>query len=521
MAKWVKVSVLSLYTLMMLLIMVLLLFFFPVTEFTNKRAFLLPQWAMLLLGAVVLGAAIRLAARAHGRKARPHGPVRAVFWLGLLLVQLAYCYFSYFLTGWDAGMMLEYAHWIGVFGIGEVNNFYYSMYPNNVLITMIFAGIMRVFKFLVGGEPGIERCAFAVIGVQCLINTLTGVLCQSIARRWTKSEAFSWVTAGTYVLFVGLSPWLMIPYTDSFSLMIPMLILWSYQRWGDRKAAAWLGIGLLSGVGYLIKPQTVIVTIAVAMLEGTKLIVRRRWKGLALRLGGMLLSAALMVGPFFDAVVKKSGFELDAQLNIGALHYVMMGLNRETNGGFSAEDGNIALASLNKAGRTEIQLHEIRRRLEAFGPQGLLEHLKKKTLTNYADGTFAWGIEGQFFNRLIEDKHPVISPFLKRWIYPDESGRFSGFATFMQCIWLALLLGGLLNWAAYSAMKQDEEQVGLLLVMMLSVVGLTAFELIFEARARYLFAYAPVYLLLGIGGLWYSIQRIRGHFPGPVKSEQE
>ena len=130
-------------------------------------------------------------------------------------------------------------------------------------------------------------------------------------------------------------------------------------------------------------------------------------------------------------------------------------------------------------------------------------------LTNYADGTFAWGVEGQFFDRLIEDKHPVISPLLKRWIYPDENGDFSGFATVQQCIWLALLLGGLLSLAAYGAMKQDAAQYGLLLVMMLSVIGLTAFELIFEARARYLLAYAPIYILLGIGGLWYAIGRIR------------
>ncbi|MBP3522657.1 MAG: hypothetical protein J6M56_03710 [Clostridia bacterium] len=524
MVKWVKASVLSLYTLMMLLIMVLLLFFFPVTEFACKRVFLLPQWAMLLLGTGVLGAAIWLAMRSHGGRARDHAPVRAVFWLGLLLVQLAFCYFSYFLTGWDAGMMLEYAHWMGVYDIVEVNNFYYSMHPNNVLITMIFAGIMRGFKFIVGGEPGIERCAFAVIAVQCVINTMTGALCQSIARRWTKSEAFSWMVAGTYAVFVGLSPWLMIPYTDSFSLIFPVLILWLYQRWGDRKAAAWIGIGLLSGIGYLIKPQTAIVTIALVIIEGAKLIARRGVKCMLLRLGSMLLSAALMVGPFFDAVVKRSGFELDAQLNIGALHFAMMGLNRETNGGFSAEDEHITLAALDKAGRTEIQLQEIRKRLEAFGPQGLLEHLKKKMLTNYADGTFAWGVEGQFFDRLIEDKHPVISPLLKRWIYPDENGDFSGFATVQQCIWLALLLGGLLSLAAYGAMKQDVAQYGLLLVMMLSVIGLTAFELIFEARARYLLAYAPIYILLGIGGLWYGIERIRagaGRSAGSMNRRQE
>ena len=136
-------------------------------------------------------------------------------------------------------------------------------------------------------------------------------------------------------------------------------------------------------------------------------------------------------------------------------------------------------------------------------------------LTNYADGTFAWGMEGQFFDQMIEDKHPVISPLLKRWIYPDEDGRFPGFATVQQCIWLALLLGGLLSMATYGAMRQDDAQVGLLLVMMLSVIGLTAFELIFEARARYLFTYAPVYILLGIGGLWYGIGRIRASVVRP------
>ena len=69
--------------------------------------------------------------------------------------------------------------------------------------------------------------------------------------------------------------------------------------------------------------------------------------------------------------------------------------------------------------------------------------------------------------------------------------------------------------ATYGAMRQDDAQVGLLLVMMLSVIGLTAFELIFEARARYLFTYAPVYILLGIGGLWYGIGRIHASVVRP------
>ena len=36
--------------------------------------------------------------------------------------------------------------------------------------------------------------------------------------------------------------------------------------------------------------------------------------------------------------------------------------------------------------------------------------------------------------------------------------------------------------------------------MKLAIIGLSIFELLFEARARYLFAYAPVYIIIGING---------------------
>lgn len=44
---------------------------------------------------------------------------------------------------------------------------------------------------------------------------------------------------------------------------------------------------------------------------------------------------------------------------------------------------------------------------------------------------------------------------------------------------------------------------------MLSLVGLTLFELIFEARARYLYCYVPLYLLFGSWGLEQFYQFMR------------
>jgi len=44
-------------------------------------------------------------------------------------------------------------------------------------------------------------------------------------------------------------------------------------------------------------------------------------------------------------------------------------------------------------------------------------------------------------------------------------------------------------------------------ILMLSILGLTAFELLFEARARYLYIYAPVYISLSMLGLKNTVHK--------------
>ncbi len=49
--------------------------------------------------------------------------------------------------------------------------------------------------------------------------------------------------------------------------------------------------------------------------------------------------------------------------------------------------------------------------------------------------------------------------------------------------------------------------------MLLSVIGLTLFELLFEARARYLFTYVPIYIILAL----YGFQFVRTKLPEIAK----
>jgi len=177
----------------------------------------------------------------------------------------------------------------------------------------------------------------------------------------------------------------------------------------------------------------------------------------------------------------------------------MMGLNSETNGAYLYDD---VVLTYHAEDKTAAQRPVIRERLSEMGADGLAEHLKKKTLTNYADGSFAWSCEGEFFREWIADKDEVLSPYLKSVIYTGGS-RYNAYQTALQSVWLALLAGCVL--CAVHLAKAGDGQMDGWCVMMLSVIGITLFQTIFEARARYLYLYAPFYVLMGVCGVCFAV----------------
>lgn len=72
---------------------------------------------------------------------------------------------------------------------------------------------------------------------------------------------------------------------------------------------------------------------------------------------------------------------------------------------------------------------------------------------------------------------------------------------FTQVCWMVCLLG-MVGVFFHKATTQIE--LILLRTMMIGVMGLVAFELLFEARARYLFTFTPIFIILSITG-WMRI----------------
>ena len=102
-------------------------------------------------------------------------------------------------------------------------------------------------------------------------------------------------------------------------------------------------------------------------------------------------------------------------------------------------------------------------------------------------------------------------------LYYDNGSYFWLFSSIEQCLWILVILFIGLK-CVFTLGDKSRERDYEYLVMILSIIGLTIFELLFEARARYLYIYVPVYILVALYGIRDMDHRIRGK--GEIKDEE-
>ena len=126
------------------------------------------------------------------------------------------------------------------------------------------------------------------------------------------------------------------------------------------------------------------------------------------------------------------------------------------------------------------------------------------SFSSYDDGTFCWGGEGVFYKEVLPEK-TMFSSLIRNIYYNREymGAYFKYFYSFMKMLWLSVLCISL-----FSGIFKTTNHI--LLVCMLTLIGLTIFEQIFEARARYIYIYVPIYILLVPVGMMNLKKIIRG-----------
>jgi len=406
----------------------------------------------------------------------------------LLIIQIFIAYSIYFYTGWDAStirntafMMVEHPG-----QIAEAFRLYYSYHVNQTTMAIILGQIMKVFF-----KMGVINFYFGTVLVSVFIVNLSGLFMTLSIYKITQNKEISFFAWIIFMFLGALSPWVTIPYSDTYSMIFPVfsLFLYLYQPDNNLKYINWFLIAFLSLVGMLVKPQTIIVLIALIIIEVLKLLVNFSMKRCIYFLSILSLTfiASLSSNYIYKSSLNYVNFGLLEGRSFTYSHYLMTGLNPRTYGVFSDEDAALSYSTATIDEREERNWNVIKERLETMGLKGYLEFSAHKILTNFNDGTFAWGGEGGFYVEIFENKLPL-SESLRNFYY--HNGKYVGvFFQLTQILWLFIIF-----LLPFNLLKKNKQDFGYLTIL-ITTIGITLFSHLFEARGRYLYSYLPFFIM--------------------------
>lgn len=240
-------------------------------------------------------------------------------------------YASSYVTTWDSKLMQNIVS-RPVDTITAYQVSYLSRYPNNDVLLALARQARRMGDTL-GWDYG---TAFLAIQVLLFALALLGVhlLTTLVSSRAAALMAMVFVT-----VFVGLSPWLAVPYTDLPSMWTPVWAVYCFARArrSDSRlvAAVWVATGgAVLALGYSLKVTPVVVVAAAAVWFVAAAVLDRSRRSLAT--GGVALvalTAGLLVGLVGTSLVVARVADAPATtpgVAASPWHYVAGGLRVQT-----------------------------------------------------------------------------------------------------------------------------------------------------------------------------------------------
>lgn len=414
------------------------------------------------------------------------------FSIFLFVFQLILIYEAGYQCGWDPQAVHNGAHaltylepeWLK--GASE----YFSYHPNNLFITIIYSWLYKLNRNL--GLPISIQWLWPLV-LQSVISVLTGVLTYKCALQ-LMSRKLSWIVYALYIIFVGISPWLLVAYSDSTALFIPILELWIYIRIKklEKKSIIWIILlGIVSGLGYRLKPYALIVIIAILIVEA--LYKLKNMSSFNIVHFGTFLVSILATVLLIGALNNNTKIDINEESAFGMTHYVMIGLS-EPNGGWNQEDDTFSENMPTRKERTYGNIEVIKQRLSNMGVGGLVKKWGKKIVYSHNDGMF--GYSKSDYRYVPEVRDNILGNRLRKLFYGPRyapSEWYDIMAWIKETIWIIVLIFDCLG--LICIIKNHKNYV-----IGLSIVGMVMYMMFFESHPRYVYICVPMYIILaGLG----------------------
>ena len=213
-----------------------------------------------------------------------------IMFLTIVLIPFLYyisIHYSY-RPGWDIDIILKNIEYMLSNNTDKIMHGYYSRYANNLYITYIFLNIYKLSLNI-----GIQNGYFLLLFIQSIMFSLGGLLIYKIANMYFKERykiysVYTWIL---YILLVGLSPHIVLTYTDGIGMFLSLLltyIIFKIENIKILKKNKKIIIRIiftllftnLTIISYYIKPQIIIISIAYVIIKSLNMlrIIIKNWK---------------------------------------------------------------------------------------------------------------------------------------------------------------------------------------------------------------------------------------------------
>ncbi|HET8988043.1 MAG TPA: hypothetical protein VFN43_05985 [Humibacillus sp.] len=402
--------------------------------------------------------------------------------------------------GWDARVVMELA---GRLDAGEQlpawGVDYLSLYPNNLPLLAIDQWGHALARQL-GATPDEVLIALSAV---CVAVTLYAVH-DLVSRVASRGPA---VTAQLVTLvLVATSPWVAVPYTDLYAMpfvtggaALAARALAPGRR--EVRVVLW-GLSILAmTVAYALKTTPVVmviavaVTVLVAVFDGHQHLDRRA-AGLAACAAGLVVFSGLAVAvpSFAQNASGADTSRLQADVSPSPLWWLANGSQEKTsdtgvtNYGTYSREMVEAIEGLSPAEMDAYARQFLADRWAERGPVGTVAFYGNKLAWNWGDGMFSAWVEGA--DSLPEVLPPATGTVATVQQVNGLHGQWYPLrAELAQALWITVLL-----LAGVGLLRAPYRREIVLLAV--TVLGIAAFTLLFQGRARYLFAFVPLVVAL-------------------------
>lgn len=405
---------------------------------------------------------------------------------------------------WDVGVVDVEARKLAD-GIPLGYNVYFSMYSNNIpLVYFLKQLYVRVREL--GSYPYVYE--FIWLQVNCGLISLGGFFCCLTVKKLTGEILPTALAFLLYTALAGVSPWKIAAYTDTYGMAFPVMCVYFYVCYRDAKREAgrylFIALSMVSGcVGGLLKPSGYIVVIAVLAVELIGLLTAKG-RGWRYFLAEAALAAALLFAKnaYVDYMMEDVGLDFNPEIEASWQNYFYMGLNEESTGSYHPGDAGITGEfQTDKGARNQAALERAFARIKEKGFFGTLSFWLRKMTMVFNDGTFGW--RGEVW---INEAYPEglagndgFTEALRDMFWPggNHMGRYN---TLSQLAWIFCIFG--ISGICFCPGGQRERYA----VAVVAFLGIFFYQMLFEARARYLLVFFPLLGALSVCGVWQYVR---------------